>query len=103
MDIDRAAHGLYSLRLIRKHAPAHCRRCGTTLETAYHEDRLYSVACPDCKTVTLVKARNPAAAAQIVGNACPTVPLVMAPAGQYSEETLRALERMGDQVHSEEG
>lgn len=71
MDIDRAAHGLYSLRLIRRPAPAYCRRCGTTLETAYHEERLYSVACPDCKTVTLVKARDPAGAAQIVGEPMP--------------------------------
>lgn len=71
MDIDRAAHGLYSLRLLRRPAAAYCRRCGTTLETAYHEERLYSVACPDCKTVTLVKARNPTAAARIVGEPMP--------------------------------
>ena len=71
MDIDRAAHGLYSLRLIRRPQRAYCRRCGTTLETAYHEERLYSVYCPDCKTVTLVKAENPAVAAKIVGEPMP--------------------------------
>lgn len=71
MDIDRAAHGLYSLRLLRRPTAAYCRRCGTTLETAYHEERLYSVACQDCKTVTLVKAANPTAAARIVGEPMP--------------------------------
>ena len=101
MDIDRAAHGLYSLRLIRRPAPAYCRRCGRILETAYHEDRLYSVACPDSKAVTLVKARNPAAAAQIVGNPCPTLPATTAQAGQYSEDTLLALERMCAKAHME--
>ncbi|MBR5889130.1 MAG: hypothetical protein IKY92_03720 [Akkermansia sp.] len=100
MDIDRAAHGLYSLRLIRRPAPAYCRRCGRILETAYHEDRLYSVACTDCKTVTLVKARNPAAAAQIVGNPAETLPGTMDPAPQYSEKALRALKHMGDKAHS---
>lgn len=98
MDIDRAAHGLYSLRLIRRPAPAYCRRCGRILETAYHEDRLYSVACPDCKTVTLVKAKNPAAAAQIVGNPAETLPDTD-PAPQYSEKTLQALKRMGAKAH----
>lgn len=67
MNIDRAAHGLYDVPLLRRPRRAYCRRCGTTLETAYHEDRLYSVQCRECETITLVKAGNPYDAALKVG------------------------------------
>lgn len=39
-----------------------CPICGTNLLTAYHEEMLYSVHCPFCRMVTLVKASNPNAA-----------------------------------------
>ena len=39
-----------------------CPQCSTALLTAYHEERLYSVHCPFCRTVTLVEATNPSAA-----------------------------------------
>ena len=45
----------------------YCRKCGTKLETMYHEERLYSVHCPVCETVTLVKAGSPAKAERMVG------------------------------------
>ena len=44
-----------------------CHLCGTTLEYAYMENRLYAIRCKKCETVTLVKERNPAEAASIVG------------------------------------
>lgn len=44
-----------------------CHMCGTTLEYAYMENRLYAIRCKKCETVTLVKERNPAEAASIVG------------------------------------
>ena len=44
-----------------------CHLCGTTLEYAYMENRLYAIRCKKCGTVTLVKERNPAEAASIVG------------------------------------
>lgn len=68
---DKAAHRLFDAGTPRFPAPAYCRRCGTTLETAYHEERLYSVACHACNTVTLVKECNPVAAARIVGEPMP--------------------------------
>ena len=68
---DAHAHAVFGDNLLRRRASAYCRRCGTDLETAYHEERLYSVACPDCKTVTLVKASNPDEAARIVGEPIP--------------------------------
>lgn len=45
----------------------YCRKCGTQLQTMYHEERLYSVHCPVCETVTLVKAGSPGAAEGMVG------------------------------------
>lgn len=68
---DKAAHRLFAAGVPRFSAPAYCRRCGRTLETGYHEERLYSVACRACNTVTLVKACNPAEAAWIVGEPMP--------------------------------
>ena len=68
---DACAHAIYEGKLRRRPASAYCRHCGTHLETAYHEERLYSVACSECKTVTLVKARNPDEAARIVGEPMP--------------------------------
>lgn len=68
---DKAAHRFFAAGIPRFTAPAYCRRCGTTLETAYHEERLYSVACHACNTVTLVKECNPVAAARIVGEPMP--------------------------------
>ena len=44
-----------------------CHLCGTTLKYAYMENRLYAIRCKKCGTVTLVKAKNPAEAASIVG------------------------------------
>lgn len=44
-----------------------CHLCGTTLEYAYMENRLYAIRCKKCGAVTLVKAKNPAEAASIVG------------------------------------
>lgn len=63
---DRAAHVLYDATTVygtgsRNHG-ASCPRCGTKLLTAYHEEALYSVHCPACSIVSLVKANNPAAA-----------------------------------------
>lgn len=67
MDIDKIAHRIFGTALLRREQNAICPRCGTALETAYHESRLYSVKCGTCETVTLVKARNPFEAAGKVG------------------------------------
>lgn len=66
-DMDKAAHGIYDAKLLRRARGAICPRCGTELKTAYHEARLYSVECCNCETITLVKASNPYAAAEKVG------------------------------------
>ena len=71
MNTDQCAHKAFVVLPYRKPAPAYCRRCGEQLKTAYHEERLYSVACSECKTVTLVKAKNPDEAARIVGEPMP--------------------------------
>lgn len=68
---DKAAHRLYDTHLQCWPSPAYCRSCGHGLETAYHEERLYSVRCRNCEMVTLVKARNPENAALIVGDPVP--------------------------------
>ncbi len=68
---DKAAHVIYDSLLLRRPRAAYCRRCGETLQTAYHEERLYSVWCPKCETVTLVKAGDPEKAARIVGTPLP--------------------------------
>ena len=44
-----------------------CLSCGEVLEYAYMENRLYAIKCPICKTVTLVRERNPREAACLVG------------------------------------
>lgn len=44
-----------------------CRNCGTRLKVYYAEERLYSVKCGYCETITLVKASCPAEAARYVG------------------------------------
>lgn len=69
---DKAAHWLFDVTCTydtgsRNHGNT-CPRCGTMLLTAYHEERLYSVHCPACSVVSLVKASNPASAeAQVAG------------------------------------
>lgn len=47
-----------------------CHMCGSLLEYAYMEQRLYVVRCPYCSMVTLVKAPNPREAAVFVGYSC---------------------------------
>lgn len=63
---DKAAHWLFdtacTYAAIRRNHGHRCPRCGTALLTAYHEETLYSVHCPACSIVSLVKASNPAAA-----------------------------------------
>ena len=46
---------------------ARCHSCGGPLEVHYCESRVYVLRCRDCETVTIVQARNPAAAAERVG------------------------------------
>ena len=63
---DQAAHRIFDAVCTygnggRNHG-ASCPRCGTKLLTAYHEEALYSVHCPACCIVSLVKASNPASA-----------------------------------------
>lgn len=77
--IDDAAHALFDADLIRLDRNAICMRCGNELATAYHEARLYSVECCNCKTITLVKARNPYEAAEKVG-------VIARPAEEYHED-----------------
>lgn len=52
------------------YVPAHdirCRNCRTRLKVYYAENRLYSVKCGYCETLTLVKASNPTEAMRYVG------------------------------------
>lgn len=68
---DRVAHVFFDAITVfctggRNHGHR-CPRCDTALLTAYHETRLYSVHCPTCDVVSLVKASNPAAAEAQVG------------------------------------
>lgn len=70
---DKAAHWLYDVvctcDTVSRNQGNHCPRCGTMLLTAYHGASLYSVHCPTCSVVSLVKASNPASAeAQVAGN-----------------------------------
>ena len=44
-----------------------CRMCANTLEYAYMENRLYVLRCTHCGTLHMVKAKNPAEAASVVG------------------------------------
>ena len=69
---DKAAHRVFDAflenRLNGTNNGYRCRLCGTSLETAYHEERLYSVFCPVCDTVTLIKAGSPGRAEQRLGH-----------------------------------
>ena len=65
--IDKMAHEVYIKPIQINKQPARCLRCGSPLHTAYHEERLYSVRCLYCKTVTLVKEQNPVQAALKIG------------------------------------
>lgn len=71
---DKAAHWLFDVacacKLGGRNYGGRCPDCGTMLLTAYHESRLYSVYCPTCNAVTLVKSGNPydAEAQVAVGN-----------------------------------
>lgn len=76
---DDAAHCLTEKNITRRNYGGRCPRCGAELETAYHEDRLYSVKCPRCETVTIVKARNPYEAEEKVG-------IVARPAEEWHED-----------------
>lgn len=64
---DRAAHHLFDTKEHRMPYPVICPRCNRELNVAYHEERLYTVECPGCETITLAKARNPYEAAAKVG------------------------------------
>jgi hypothetical protein len=64
---DRAAHEVFNSAPTLRKSCAYCRHCGTTLEWAYHEERLYSIVCQECGTITLVKACDLTAAALKVG------------------------------------
>lgn len=71
---DRAAHVVFDTISLfgggRNHGN-YCFSCGTALLTAYHEERLYSVHCPTCGTVTLIKAGNPSEAEKdVIRQAC---------------------------------
>lgn len=48
-------------------ADVRCHNCGTRLKVYYAENRLYSVKCGYCETLTLVKANNPTEAMRYVG------------------------------------
>lgn len=64
---DKAAHQLYDNAVLQQERRAVCQRCGSYLGTTYHEERLYSIGCMKCETITLVKARTPYEAAKKVG------------------------------------
>lgn len=66
LSMDKYAHIIHGSP-IQSNSPCLCRACGTTLRTAYHEERLYSVRCPKCDIVLLVKAGNPLEAALTIG------------------------------------
>lgn len=77
---DKAAHRAFDLAgLHGMPYPVICPRCNSELLVAYHEEQLYSVRCTRCETVTLVKARNPYAAAGKVG-------IIARPAEEYHED-----------------
>lgn len=76
---DKSAHRLFDSKIQNRLVIAICHNCGGPLRTSYHEERLYSVRCNKCKTVTLVKAGNPCAAAEKVG-------IVARPAEEWHED-----------------
>ena len=76
---DQAAHRIYDEIVIPRNHGGLCVRCGAELITAYHEERLYSVRCKKCETVTLVKARDPYEAEEKVG-------IFARPAEEYHED-----------------
>lgn len=59
---DNAAHCLYQKIITRRNYGSYCPCCGTPLQTAYHEERLYSVRCEVCDIVSLVTAPSASAA-----------------------------------------
>lgn len=64
---DQAAHLIFDEIVLPRNHGGLCARCGAELITAYHEERLYSVRCKKCGTVTLVKASDPYQAEEKVG------------------------------------
>lgn len=64
---DQAAHNLFDTNVVRHKFDVVCKICHKPLEVAYHEEMLYSVLCPGCKKITLVKAWNPTEAAKKSG------------------------------------
>lgn len=66
-EYDQIAHRLYDAHFLRRKAPATCRSCGAVLGFEYHEERLYSLKCETCGTVTLVNAASLLEAAMTVG------------------------------------
>lgn len=74
--IDWAAHAVFNgvlafselQGLCRNKTSVLCKGCDKPVTAVYHEDRLYSVCCPRCKTVALVEAENPEQAARKIHN-----------------------------------
>lgn len=69
--LDELAELTFSKCLLIAHCPncrqlsgSKCNRCGNNVTVAYHENRLYSVHCAKCETVTLLRAYNPYYAAE---------------------------------------
>lgn len=74
MNFDTYCRKIFNGIIVRHNSPVTlsevaypCKKCGEWLYVCYHEDRIYSVTCTRCNTVTLVRARNPDEAAAIVG------------------------------------
>lgn len=66
---DRVAHVFFdaiTVYITGSRNYGHRCHCGTKLLTAYHEECLYSVHCPSCNIVSLVKDSNPASAEMAV-------------------------------------
>lgn len=70
---DKAAHQLFDTNLARYKFDIVCQNCHTPLEVAYHEEMLYSILCPGCKKIMLIKARNPVEAAKNAGGCTRTM------------------------------
>ena len=64
---DQAAHALFDVAVTRRNHGRKCVFCGHPLQTAYHENRLYSVKCLECDIVVLVAAGNPGYAEDAIG------------------------------------